>query len=136
MTGASLVKGSGKGEGGSRSPTDIDRLVGVNVRKLRIERNLTLAELAAQLGISHQQLQKYETGSNRLSAGTLCNVAETLGVTIEFLFRPNEASSAERQGADALEELRSEGSYLLSRARSEETLRQMVMVLKALSSKS
>lgn len=128
---------SGKGEGGNRSPTDIDRLVGVNVRRLRLERNLTLAELAEQLGISHQQLQKYETGSNRLSAGTLCNVAETLGVNIEFLFRPDPVPvNRGKEKPDALDELRSEGSYWLSRARSEQTLRQMVSVLKALSSQS
>jgi transcriptional regulator with XRE-family HTH domain len=128
----------GKGDSGTRSPTDVDRLVGSNVRKLRIERNLTLAELAAELGISHQQLQKYETGTNRLSAGALCNIAGVLGVTIEFLFRnPDEpAGKSGSSKQNALDELRSEGSYLLARTRSEQTLRQMVQVLKALSSQS
>lgn len=131
------MKRSGKGEGGNRSPTDIDRLVGINVRRLRIERNLTLADLSAQLGISHQQLQKYETGANRLSAGALCNVAETLGVKIEHLFRPDHAGSGQAQNTpDALDELRLEGSYWLSRTNSEQTLRQMIKVLKALSSKT
>lgn len=128
---------SGKGDGGTRLPTDIDRLVGANVRRLRVERNQTLADLSAALGISHQQLQKYETGANRLSAGMLCNVAEVLGVSIEFLFRPDgEFSSGTGDGSqpkDPLEELRSEGSYWLGRTSSEQTLRQMVRVLKALS---
>lgn len=126
---------SGKGEGGSRAPTEIDRLVGANVRRVRIERNQTLADLAGALGISHQQLQKYETGTNRLSAGMLCNVAEVLGVTIEFLFRSEEATaSAGRK--NPLDDLRSEGNYWLGRTRSEQTLRQMVQVLKALSTKT
>lgn len=130
------MKKAGTGGDNPRSPTDVDRLVGENVRRLRIQRNLTLSQLAAELGISHQQLQKYETGSNRLSAGTVCAVAGALGVSIETLFRqegaaPKQARSAK---ATAMDELRTEGSYWLGRARSEQTLRQMVEVLKALSS--
>ena len=127
---------SGTGGDNPRAPTDVDRLVGENVRRLRIQRNLTLAGMAADLDISHQQLQKYETGANRLSAGTLSSVADVLGVTIETLFRSADAPPRKALGAkDAeLEELRSQGSYLLGKARSERTLRQMVQVLKALSS--
>ncbi len=127
---------SGKEGGNPRSPTDVDRLVGENVRRLRIQRNLTLAQLSAELGISHQQLQKYETGANRLSAGTVCAVAGVLGVSIELLFRDPEAAptKAGSKKESALDVLRTEGSYWLGRARSEQTLRQMVEVLKALSS--
>jgi len=132
------MKTPGKGGRSSRSPTDVDRLVGENVRRLRIRRNLTLTQLAAELGLSHQQLQKYETGANRLSAGMLCSVAETLGVQIELLFRAE--GGAQKKGVSAkgaaLEELRTEGSYWLGRARTEEELRRMVQVLKTLSSES
>ena len=78
----------------SRSPTEIDKLVGRNVRRVRLERGLTLSDLGEQLGISHQQLQKYETGTNRLSAGMLCALAEVLEVRIESLF--NDASAKSR----------------------------------------
>jgi len=125
---------AGTGGDSPRSPTDVDRLVGENVRRLRIQRNLTLAQLAAELGISHQQLQKYETGVNRLSAGTLCSVAGALGVSIEILFRDEGSGPNVALGIKAamLHELRTEGAYWLGRARSEQTLRQMVHVLKAL----
>lgn len=131
------MKKAGTGGDNPRSPTDVDRLVGENIRRLRTERNLTLAQTAGELGLSHQQLQKYETGANRLSAGTLCNVAAVLGVSIESLFRNETAprKAADRK-ATILEELRTEGSYLLGRARSEQTLRQMIQVLKALSAES
>ena len=56
---------------GSRSPTRIDQMVGEKIRELRTTQNFTLSELGLELGISHQQLQKYETGTNRLSAGML-----------------------------------------------------------------
>ena len=59
----------------SRAPTAVDQMVGEKIRKLRLDRNLTLAELGSELGISHQQLQKYETGTNRLSAAVTRAVA-------------------------------------------------------------
>lgn len=126
-----------QGTGGTnpRSPKNVDKLVGENVRRLRIQRNLTLSQLAGEIGISHQQLQKYETGSNRLSAGTLFAVAAVLRVSIERLFQSDGAAAAKpAKGKQAgLDELRSEAAYWLARTSSEHTLRQMVQVLKALS---
>jgi transcriptional regulator with XRE-family HTH domain len=132
------MKKAGTGGDNPRSPTDVDRLVGENIRRLRIARNLTLAQAAGELGISHQQLQKYETGANRLSAGTLSAVAAVLGVSIESLFRNESAAPAKSAGreAKAIDGLRSEASYLLSRVRSEQKLRQMIQVIKALSSEN
>lgn len=70
----------------SRSPTEIDRLVGDNLRRIRIDRNETLSETGLALGISHQQLQKYETGTNRLSAGMLKKAADHFSVSVADLF--------------------------------------------------
>jgi len=70
----------------SRAPSDIDRHVGEIVRKIRQDRNMTLAETGQMLGISHQQLQKYETGTNRLSAGMLHGVAQVFGLPISAFF--------------------------------------------------
>ncbi len=129
---------SGTPRGGSRSPTDIDRAVGDNVRRARIARDQTLSELAAEIGISHQQLQKYETGSNRLSAGMVARIAEILGVPLESLFRVESAPPGAGRSAKAekMETLRQTGTYILARATSEEALRQMVDVLRVLSAKS
>ena len=70
----------------SRAPTDVDIQVGLTVRKLRIENNLTLAELGRAVGISHQQMQKYEVGTNRLSAGMLASLAGVFGIGVGDLF--------------------------------------------------
>jgi transcriptional regulator with XRE-family HTH domain len=70
----------------ARVVTDVDRLVGENVRRFRNARGMTLAELSLGLGISHQQLQKYETGMNRLSAGILMDVSKLLDVSLTELF--------------------------------------------------
>lgn len=79
---------------GSRSPTDTDILVGENVRRIRIEMNQTLSEMANALGISHQQLQKYETGSNRLSAGMLKKIADHFGIGVGILFEDANSPAA------------------------------------------
>ena len=115
---------------GSRSPNDIDLLVGKKLRKLRLEAGLTLQDLAQQIGVSHQQLQKYETGSNRLSVGMLPVVAEALGAEImEFFEDADKASSKKKSKAD---QLRSECETMLRRTKSEDALRGMLRVLKAL----
>jgi transcriptional regulator with XRE-family HTH domain len=73
-------------EPGSRSPTEIDEFVGERIRAIRNERRLTLHDVATALAISHQQLQKYETGANRLSAGMLWQVAQYFQISIASLF--------------------------------------------------
>jgi len=115
---------------GSRSPTDIDLFVGRKLRKLRLEAGLTLQDLAQQIGVSHQQLQKYETGSNRLSVGMLPVIAEALGAGImEFFEDADKPASAKKSKAD---EIRHECETWLRRTKSEEALRRMLRVLKAL----
>jgi transcriptional regulator with XRE-family HTH domain len=115
---------------GSRSPNDIDRLVGKKLRQLRLDAGLTLQDLAQQIGISHQQLQKYETGTNRISVGMLPGIAEALGAElIEFFENAAMGSSAKKSKAD---QLRAECETWLRRTKSEDALRGMLRVLKAL----
>ncbi|WP_299949644.1 helix-turn-helix domain-containing protein [Hyphomonas sp. BRH_c22] len=70
----------------SRAPTEADIAFGHTIRKERMAQDMTLAELAAALGLSHQQLQKYETGTNRVSAGMVLKIAEALNLTLDELF--------------------------------------------------
>lgn len=64
----------------------VDRHVGVMIRRRRDELGLTQQGLAAQLDISYQQIQKYESGTNRVSAGRLFILAEILGVDPSYFF--------------------------------------------------
>lgn len=59
----------------------IDRVVGQRVRARRIEHGLSQSALAEAGGISFQQIQKYEKGSNRISVGRLVQIASALGTT-------------------------------------------------------
>jgi transcriptional regulator with XRE-family HTH domain len=70
-----------------------DLQVGERLSLLRRARGLSQGELGQQLGITFQQVQKYERGTNRVSAGRLYEIAVLLGVKIEYFFQqPNTAS--------------------------------------------
>jgi len=64
----------------------IDAAVGDNMRVLRLSRKLSQGALASKIGISFQQLQKYEQGTNRISAGRLWRVAQFFEVPIHVLY--------------------------------------------------
>ena len=61
-------------------PDPIDVEVGLALRRLRTQRRLSQTALADALGISFQQIQKYERGTNRISASTLVRAARALDV--------------------------------------------------------
>ncbi|CAN5222131.1 helix-turn-helix transcriptional regulator [soil metagenome] len=76
-----------------RSPDRIDAVVGARIVALRAEAGLSQAQLATRLGISFQQVQKYEVGANRVSASRLHQLATALGAPIESFFPPAPAGS-------------------------------------------
>ena len=67
-------------------PHRIDVYVGKRIRSLRKLKGLTLEELAKQIGVQFQQLQKYESAANRISASRLYLVCEALGVSLSEFF--------------------------------------------------
>lgn len=71
---------------GARLAKKVDRHVGERVRQRRTLLGLTQEQLAAALEISYQQIQKYETGANRISAGRLFEIAQKLDTDIGFFF--------------------------------------------------
>lgn len=64
----------------------VDAHVGKRIRHRRWMVGMTQQQLADKVGIKFQQIQKYETGMNRVSASRLWDIADTLGVTIAFFF--------------------------------------------------
>jgi len=69
-----------------KRPNDVDVAVGQNVRIWRMSRGMSQAQLANRLGVTFQQLQKYEVGANRIGTGRLVKVAAVLNVPIATLF--------------------------------------------------
>ncbi len=74
----------------------VDAHVGKRIRHRRWMVGMTQQQLADKVGIKFQQIQKYETGMNRVSASRLWDVADALGVTISFFF---EGLDDAREGA-------------------------------------
>jgi transcriptional regulator with XRE-family HTH domain len=64
----------------------VDAHVGKKIREIRLLRGLTQVKVAEKLGLSFQQLQKYETGYNRVSASKLFEIAQLLGVQPGYFF--------------------------------------------------
>ena len=103
--------------------------MGTNVRRLRTESGITLAEMAEALGISHQQLQKYETGANRASAGMLYELARYFVLPVDALF----AGTDDSEGEDAaLTQARRRCHSMIDRTSSPATLEAMAKVLRAM----
>jgi transcriptional regulator with XRE-family HTH domain len=64
----------------------VDAHVGKRIRHRRWMVGMTQQQLADKVGIKFQQIQKYETGMNRVSASRLWDIADALGVSIAFFF--------------------------------------------------
>ncbi len=64
----------------------VDIKVGANIRKRRKEMGLTQQNLAESIGLTFQQVQKYERGSNRVSASMLFEIARTLKMPPAYFF--------------------------------------------------
>lgn len=87
-----------------RSPAAIDALVGRRIAERRAAMGLSQTALAQRLGVSPQQVQKYESGGNRVSASRLNDIAIALGVAPGALFP--DRSSGKASESDDLSRLR------------------------------
>ena len=76
-----------------KHPVDVH--VGKRVRHRRWMVGMTQQQLGERVGIKFQQIQKYETGMNRISASRLWDIAHALGVAVAFFFEGLEESDAE-----------------------------------------
>lgn len=69
-----------------KSPDPVDRHVGNRIRMRRIMLAMSQEKLGEAIGLTFQQVQKYEKGTNRVSASRLQQIADILQVSVAFLF--------------------------------------------------
>jgi transcriptional regulator with XRE-family HTH domain len=84
----------------AREAQVIDQHVGRQIRHWRMLAGKSQAQLAERLGLTFQQIQKYENGANRISAGRLLQIADFFGVEVEDFFagaRPEHPAKGARQ---------------------------------------
>jgi transcriptional regulator with XRE-family HTH domain len=70
-----------------RRPNSADIQVGESIRAHRLLAGMSQGDLARKIGVTFQQVQKYEKGTNRVGAGRLPQIAEMLGVPVAALFK-------------------------------------------------
>lgn len=69
------------------APDPIDKYVGARVRGRRLGLRMSQTKLGEAIGVTFQQVQKYENGTNRIGASNLFKVAKTLGVEVGYFFQ-------------------------------------------------
>ena len=83
----------------NRSPGAVDRDVGLRVHQARLMREISQTDLGAALGVSFQQVQKYEKGTNRIGCSQLARIAATLDRPVAWFFAGTPAGRAANFGA-------------------------------------
>ena len=85
-----------------KAPNPIDQHVGGRVRFRRVLVGMSQEKLGEALGLTFQQVQKYEKGTNRIGASRLQHIASILGVTAPFFFEglPSESSASQAGAMD------------------------------------
>lgn len=116
-----------------KQSTPVDQGIGSRIALLRTANGLSQSQLAEALGISFQQVQKYEAGKNRIGAGRLQAIADRLGVSVATFFEDTTQPAPD----DAVEMLlHSDGAIDLLRAYAsitdEEVRRSILTMVKAM----
>jgi transcriptional regulator with XRE-family HTH domain len=91
---------AGRSAGNPRAAGPIDRKIGARIRARRLEIGMSQEALASKLGITFQQVQKYEKGVNRVAAPTLLDLGEALQVSVTALLPQGRGGEGESMRDD------------------------------------
>ena len=87
VNGKRSVNGIIRGRLADGTPNPIDLYVGTRVRMRRTLLGMSQERLASELGVTFQQVQKYERGLNRIGASRLWDLSQVLGVNVDFFYQ-------------------------------------------------
>ena len=110
-------------------PHQVDVHVGGRIRLRRRELDMSQQQLGEKLGISFQQVQKYEKGTNRVGASRLWQIAEILNVHIRFFFEGLEGAPEAEE--EHIQSRVIELAQLIETIRDEEVRKQVLNLIKA-----
>jgi transcriptional regulator with XRE-family HTH domain len=82
----------------TKAPNPVDKYVGSRVRMRRIMLGMSQEKLGEALGLTFQQIQKYEKGTNRVGASRIQQISEILQVPVSFLFEGGPTSTTGGNG--------------------------------------
>jgi transcriptional regulator with XRE-family HTH domain len=100
----------------AKAATPMDGLVGARLRSRRKQLKMSQERLGKEIGVSFQQVQKYENGTNRIGAGRLAEISKVLDVPVAYFFTGGSPEAAEGEKADARAILQEPGATELLQA--------------------
>jgi transcriptional regulator with XRE-family HTH domain len=74
---------------------EVDKYIGERIYSLRLAQGFSRQQLSQIIGVTHQQLQKYEKGTNRISVGRLVLIAKALSKDISYFYEGLESANSE-----------------------------------------
>jgi transcriptional regulator with XRE-family HTH domain len=83
----------------TKAPNPVDKYVGSRVRMRRIMLGMSQEKLGEALGLTFQQVQKYEKGTNRVGASRIQQIAEILQIPVSFLFEGSPSGTMNADGS-------------------------------------
>lgn len=99
----------------AKVPNPIDAYVGSRVRTRRLMLGMSQERLAEQIGVTFQQVQKYEKGTNRIGASRLQAIANVLAVPVAFFFQQDNTQPLNTDGLGAINGLEDLSDFLTSK---------------------
>lgn len=78
-----------------KSTTDVDKHIGKRIHELRLVMGMSRELLAEKVGVTHQQVHKYECGINRMAIGRLLDVAKSLRTPIAYFLEGIDANTTD-----------------------------------------
>ncbi|NLS16845.1 helix-turn-helix transcriptional regulator [Rhizobium sp. P40RR-XXII] len=99
----------------AKVPNPIDAYVGSRVRTRRLMLGMSQERLAEQIGVTFQQVQKYEKGTNRIGASRLQAIAGVLAVPVAFFFQQDNTQPLNTDGLGAFNGLEDLSDFLTSK---------------------
>jgi len=120
-----------------KSINPVDRLVGRNIRIFRLAKHMSQTELGQAIGVSFQQVQKYEKGVNRVGPGRLSQIADLLGVPVERFFREDGKAAGQGKAGPLVTDLLGEAYALrmlqaFAKISSRDVRRKLLMLAESL----
>lgn len=96
-------------------PNPIDNYVGSRVRMRRLMLGMSQERLADQIGVTFQQVQKYEKGANRIGASRLQTIAMVLAIPVSFFFQQDVSQTLTTEGLGHLAGIEDLSEFLASK---------------------
>jgi len=124
----------------ARAPTSIDQHVGARLRLRRSLLEMSQSELGEKLGVTFQQVQKYERGTNRVGASRLYHLAKVLEVPVTYFFEGLDEDGPTEAHDDLFEFIASPDGIAMARAftgiQSTAQRRQLISLMRSMSTET